>query len=119
MLLRVKLLMEDLLSLAGTIEELQAGCPSRGCGAGEDAAVGALWRRWMTSRRHVGLLVAHTQQKGEEWKDIAACVSCARPECLCSLLLFIAHEDSVLFFSWSSVAASWPGFRPRRWTPPV
>ncbi|KAK1889404.1 Nesprin-2 [Dissostichus eleginoides] len=65
-----KLLMEGLRSLAGKIEELRAGCPMQGCGVGKDGELGALWRRWVSLRRGVGLLMAHTEQKGEEWKDI-------------------------------------------------
>ncbi|XP_033991567.1 nesprin-2 isoform X3 [Trematomus bernacchii] len=65
-----KLLMEGLRSLAGKIEELRAGCPMQGCGVGKDGELSALWRRWVSLRRGVGLLMAHTEQKGEEWKDI-------------------------------------------------
>ncbi|XP_059211817.1 nesprin-1 [Centropristis striata] len=65
-----KLLMEALQSLAGKIEDLRAGCPMQGCGVGKDGELGALWRRWVSLRRGVGLLMAHTEQRGEEWKDI-------------------------------------------------
>ncbi|XP_037606336.1 nesprin-2-like isoform X2 [Sebastes umbrosus] len=65
-----KLLMEGLRSLAGKIEELRAGCPMQGCGVGKDGELGALWRRWVSLRRGVGLLMAHSEQRGEEWKDI-------------------------------------------------
>ncbi|KAK5852700.1 hypothetical protein PBY51_006550 [Eleginops maclovinus] len=64
------LLMEGLRSLAAKIEDLRAGCPMQGCGVGKDGELGALWRRWVSLRRGVGLLMAHTEQKGEEWKDI-------------------------------------------------
>ncbi|XP_070706002.1 nesprin-2a [Pempheris klunzingeri] len=67
---RAKLLLEDLCTLAGKIEELRAGCPMQGCGVGKDGELGALWRRWVSLRRGVGLLMAHTEQRGEEWKDI-------------------------------------------------
>ncbi|KAM9339272.1 nesprin-2a [Symphorus nematophorus] len=67
---RAQLLMEDLRSLAGKLEELRAGCPMQGCGVGKDGELGALWRRWVSLRRGVGLLMAHTEQRGEEWKDI-------------------------------------------------
>ncbi|XP_076613023.1 nesprin-2a [Chaetodon auriga] len=67
---RAELLMEDLRSLAGRIEELRAGCPMQGCGVGKDGELGALWRRWASLRRGIGLLMAHTEQRGEEWKDI-------------------------------------------------
>eukprot|EP00064_Thunnus_orientalis_P010013 superscaffoldBa00001318_g10039 len=67
---RVKLLMEDLRSLAGKIEDLRAGCPMQGCGVGKGSELGALWSRWVSLRRGVGLLMAHTEQRGEEWRDI-------------------------------------------------
>lgn len=67
--------MEDLRSLAVKIEDLRAGCPMQGCGVGKDGELGALWRRWVSLRRGVGLLMAHTEQRGEEWKDIATSVS--------------------------------------------
>lgn len=67
--------MEDLCSLARKIEELRAGCPMQGCGVGKDGELGALWRRWVSLRRGVGLLMAHTEQRGEEWKDITTSVS--------------------------------------------
>ncbi|XP_035534355.1 nesprin-2 isoform X4 [Morone saxatilis] len=67
---RATLLMEDLRCLAGKIEELRAGCPMQGCGVGKDGELGALWRRWVSLRRGVGLLMAHTEQRGEEWKDV-------------------------------------------------
>nr|XP_046228198.1 nesprin-2 isoform X4 [Scatophagus argus] len=69
---RAKLLMEGLRSLAGRIEELRGGCPMQGCGVGKDGELGGFWRRWVSLRRGVGLLMAHTQQRGEEWKDITA-----------------------------------------------
>lgn len=87
---RATLLMEDLQRLAGKLEELRAGCPMQGCGAGKDVELGALWRRWASLRRGVGLLSAHTEQRAEEWKDItasdevpdysAACVSGEHPQ---------------------------------------
>ncbi|XP_071395747.1 LOW QUALITY PROTEIN: nesprin-2-like [Centroberyx affinis] len=67
---RAKLLLEDLHVLAGKIEELRAGCPMQGCGVGKDGELSALWRRWVSLRRGVGLLMAHSEQRGEEWKDI-------------------------------------------------
>ncbi|XP_062293145.1 nesprin-2 isoform X5 [Scomber scombrus] len=67
---RAKLLMEDLHNLAGKIDELRAGCPMQGCGVGKDVELGALWSRWVSLRRGVGLLMAHTEQRGEEWRDI-------------------------------------------------
>ncbi|KAM7395095.1 hypothetical protein PAMA_006717 [Pampus argenteus] len=65
-----KLLMEDLRSLAGKIEELRAGCPIQGCGVGKGSEFGDLWSRWVSLRRGVGLLLADTIQRGEEWRDI-------------------------------------------------
>ncbi|XP_074540850.1 nesprin-2a [Halichoeres trimaculatus] len=67
---RARLLMEDLRSLSSKIEELRAGCPMQGCGVGKGGELGALWRRWVSLRRGIGLLMAHTEQRGEEWKDI-------------------------------------------------
>lgn len=67
--------MEDVHSLAGRIEELRAGCPMQGCGVGKDRELGALWRRWISLRRGVGLLMAHIEQRGSEWKDITTSVS--------------------------------------------
>lgn len=71
----MKLLMEDLCILAGKIEELKAGCPMQGCGVRKDGELGALWSRWVSLRREVGLLMAHTEQRGEEWRDITTSVS--------------------------------------------
>lgn len=67
--------MEDLCSLTSKIDELRAGCPMQGCGVGKDGELGVLWRRWVLLRRGVGLLMAHTQQREEEWKDITTSVS--------------------------------------------
>ena len=71
----MKLLLEDLRSLAGKIEDLRVGCPIQGCGFGKDGELGALWRRWVSLRRGVGLLMAHAEQRQEEWKDITTSVS--------------------------------------------
>uniref|UniRef100_UPI0037E98A37 nesprin-2a n=1 Tax=Semicossyphus pulcher TaxID=241346 RepID=UPI0037E98A37 len=84
---RAKLLMEDLRSLAGKIEELRAGCPMQGCGVGKDGELEALWRRWVSLRRGVGLLMAHTEQRGEEWKDITTSM-----EQCCSFLASLQAE---------------------------
>ncbi|XP_047244831.1 nesprin-2-like [Girardinichthys multiradiatus] len=54
--------------------DLRAGCPMQGCGVGKDGELGALWRRWTSLRRDVGLLLTHTEQKGEEWKDITTSI---------------------------------------------
>lgn len=67
--------MKDLCSLTGKIEELRAGCPMQGCWVGKDGELGALWRRWVLLRRAVSLLMARTQQREEEWKDITTSVS--------------------------------------------
>ncbi|XP_054474146.1 nesprin-2-like [Anoplopoma fimbria] len=82
-----KLLMEGLRSLAGKLEELRAGCPVQGCGVGKDGELGALWRRWVSLRRGVGLLMAHTEQRAEEWKDITTSM-----EQCCSLLASLQSE---------------------------
>lgn len=71
----MKLLTEDLHRLTGKIEGLRAGCPTQGCGVGKNGELGALWRRWILLRRRTGLLMAHTQQREEEWKDITTSVS--------------------------------------------
>ncbi|XP_054871829.1 nesprin-2 isoform X5 [Amphiprion ocellaris] len=83
----VKLLMEDIHCLAGKIEDLRAACPMHGCGVGKDGELGALWRRWVSSRRGVGLLMAHTEQRGEEWKDITTSM-----EQCCSFLTSLQAE---------------------------
>lgn len=75
MYLSKQLLMKDLHSLTGKIEELRAGCPMQGCGVGKDGELGALWRRWGSVRRSVSILLAQTQQREEEWKDITQSVS--------------------------------------------
>lgn len=67
--------MKDLQSLSDRIEDLRAGCPMQGCGFGKDGEVGALWRHWVLLRRGIGLAMAHTQQREEEWKDISTSVS--------------------------------------------
>ncbi|XP_042359998.1 LOW QUALITY PROTEIN: nesprin-1-like [Plectropomus leopardus] len=82
-----KLLMEDLRSLAGKIEELRAGCPMQGCGVGKGGELGALWRRWVSLRRGVSLLMAHAEQRGEEWQDITTSMQ----QC-CSLLASLQAE---------------------------
>ncbi|KAM6915050.1 nesprin-2-like [Xenentodon cancila] len=67
---RAMLLTEDLSNLAVKIEDLRAGCPMQGCGSGNDGELGTLWRRWVSLRRSAGVLMAHSKQRGEEWKDI-------------------------------------------------
>nr|XP_054604094.1 nesprin-2 isoform X2 [Nothobranchius furzeri] len=64
------LLLEDLRGLVEKMEDLRAGCPMQGCGVVKGGKLGALWRRWASLRRGAGLLVAHLEQKAEEWKDI-------------------------------------------------
>lgn len=67
--------MEDLHRFMRQIEDAGAGCPVQACRVGREVEVGALWRRWASLRRAVGFLMMHTEQKGEEWKDIATSVS--------------------------------------------
>ncbi|XP_037837524.1 nesprin-2 isoform X2 [Kryptolebias marmoratus] len=67
---RAKLLLDDLHGFVGKMEDLGTGCPTKGCRVGKDGDLGALWRRWASLWRAVGLLMAHSEQKGEEWKDI-------------------------------------------------
>ncbi|KAM6906809.1 nesprin-2a [Lycodopsis pacificus] len=86
---RATLLMEGLRSLAGKLEDLRAGCPVQGCGVGKDGELGALWRRWVSLRRALCLLMAHTDQRGEEWKDIATSM-----EQCCSFLVSLQSEVS-------------------------
>ncbi|MED6292719.1 hypothetical protein CHARACLAT_003233 [Characodon lateralis] len=71
---RAKVLTKNLQNLAGKMVDLRAGCPMQGCGVGKDGELGALWRRWTSLRRGVGLLLTHTEQKGEEWKDITTSI---------------------------------------------
>ncbi|AWP20311.1 putative nesprin-2-like [Scophthalmus maximus] len=84
---RARLLMDDLCSLAGKIEDLRAACPMQGCGVGKDGELGALWRRWVALRRGVGLLMAHVEQRQEEWKDITTSMQ----QC-CSFLASLQAE---------------------------
>ncbi|XP_077444049.1 nesprin-2a [Stigmatopora argus] len=63
-------LMEGVYDLTRKTEELRARCPMQGCGVGKDGEVGALWRRWVSLRRSVGLLMAQADQRVEEWTDI-------------------------------------------------
>uniref|UniRef100_A0A3B4YV88 Nesprin-2-like n=1 Tax=Seriola lalandi dorsalis TaxID=1841481 RepID=A0A3B4YV88_SERLL len=84
---RATLLMEDLRNLAGKIEELRAGCPMQGCGVGKDGELAALWRRWVSLRRGVGVLMAHAEQRQEEWKDITTSI-----EQCCSFLASLQAE---------------------------
>ncbi|XP_040920887.1 nesprin-2a [Toxotes jaculatrix] len=84
---RAMLLMEDLHNLAGKIEDLRAGCPMQGCGVGKDGELGALWRRWVSLRRGVGRLMAHSEQRQEEWKDITTSM-----EQCCSFLASLQAE---------------------------
>ncbi|XP_077408932.1 nesprin-2a isoform X3 [Vanacampus margaritifer] len=71
---RSKDLMEGVCDLARKIEELRERCPMQGCGTGKDGELGALWRRWVSLRRGVGLLKAQADQRVEEWKDITTSV---------------------------------------------
>ncbi|XP_062267756.1 nesprin-1 isoform X1 [Platichthys flesus] len=93
---KARLLLEDLRSLAGKIEELRAGCPMQGCGVGKSGELGALWRRWVSLRRGVGLLMAHAEQRQEEWKDITTSIQ----QC-CSSLASLQAEvpDSTVSFT--------------------
>ncbi|XP_069371611.1 nesprin-2a isoform X5 [Paralichthys olivaceus] len=84
---KATLLLEDLRSLGGKIEELRAGCPMQGCGVGKDGELGALWRRWVSLRRGVGLLMVQAEQKQEEWKDITTSIQ----QC-CSFLASLQAE---------------------------
>ena len=70
----VKALMGELHCLAGQLEDLRAGCPMQGCGAGKDGELSALWRRWASLCRGVGLLLAHSEQRGAEWTDVTTSV---------------------------------------------
>lgn len=94
----MKLLMGDLRSLAGKIEELTAGCPMQGCGVGKDGELGALWRRWVSLRRGLGLLMAHTEQRQEEWKDITTSVSTVtiKSFLLCETFYCIEKNETLL-----------------------
>uniref|UniRef100_A0A4W5R0G0 KASH domain-containing protein n=1 Tax=Hucho hucho TaxID=62062 RepID=A0A4W5R0G0_9TELE len=67
---RAKTLSEEVLSIAGKLEELRAVCPLRGCCVGSEGALGALWRRWAALRRGISLLRTRLEQRGAEWMDI-------------------------------------------------
>lgn len=71
--------MEGVCDLARKIEELRERCPVQGCGIGKDGELGALWRRWVSLRCGVGLLMAQADQRLEEWEDITTSVSLANP----------------------------------------
>ncbi|KAM9703427.1 nesprin-2-like [Menidia menidia] len=93
---RAQLLMDDLRRLAWRIEDLRAGCPVQGCGVGKDGGLGALWRRWASLRRGAGLLMARSEQRGEEWKDIATSMEqCC--SCLASLQAEVPDSSAVSF----------------------
>ena len=62
--------MGELHSLAGQLEDLRAGCPMQGCRAGKEGELSALWRHWALLCRGVGLLLAHSEQRRAEWRDI-------------------------------------------------
>ncbi|XP_062415634.1 nesprin-2-like isoform X4 [Pungitius pungitius] len=84
---RATVLLEGLRGLAGQLDELRAGCPAQSCGVGKEGELGALWRRWVSLRRGVGVLLAHTEQRGEEWKDITTSM-----EQCCSFLVRLQSE---------------------------
>ncbi|XP_067338852.1 nesprin-2 isoform X4 [Channa argus] len=84
---KVMLLKMDLQRFAGKIEELRSGCVNKGCVAGKGGELRAHWRRWLSLQRHVGFLMAHTEQKEEEWKDITMSM-----EQCCSLLASLQAE---------------------------
>ncbi|KAF7666652.1 hypothetical protein LDENG_00098390 [Lucifuga dentata] len=86
---RAQLLMEDLHTLAGKTEELTAGCPVQGCGVGKDGELGALWRRWVSLRRGISLLMTRSEQRREEWHDITISM-----EWCCSFLATLQAEAS-------------------------
>ncbi|XP_051909518.1 nesprin-2 isoform X2 [Hippocampus zosterae] len=75
---RCKHLMEGICDLAMKIEDLRERCPVQGCGIGKDGELCALWRRWVSLRCRVGLLMAQADQRLEEWEDITASVELCR-----------------------------------------
>ncbi|XP_061668449.1 nesprin-2 [Syngnathoides biaculeatus] len=93
---RSKDLMEGVCDLARKTEELRARCPMQGCGVGKDGELGALWRRWVSLRRGVALLMAQADQRVEEWKDITSSVE----QCCNSLSRLqpkVPHSTTVIF----------------------
>lgn len=70
--------MEDLRNASTRIEELRAECPMQGCAIGKGGELSALWRCWLCLRRNLGLLMARTQQRAEEWSNITASVGFSR-----------------------------------------
>lgn len=71
----MKTLSEEVLSIAGKLEELRAVCPLRGCCVGSEGALGALWRRWAALRRGISLLRTRLEQRGVEWREVTKSVS--------------------------------------------
>ncbi|XP_019746617.1 nesprin-2a isoform X4 [Hippocampus comes] len=94
---RCKHLMEGVCDLARKIEELRERCPVQGCGIGKDGELGALWRRWVSLRCGVGLLMAQADQRLEEWEDITTSVE----QCCTSLSRLQAEvpDSSALVFT--------------------
>ncbi|CAL8314621.1 unnamed protein product [Lota lota] len=71
---RAKSMMGELHSLAGQLEDLRAGCPMQGCRAGKEGELSALWRHWALLCRGVGLLLAQSEQRRAEWRDITTSI---------------------------------------------
>ncbi|XP_036841097.1 nesprin-2 isoform X1 [Oncorhynchus mykiss] len=67
---RAKTLSEEVLSIAGKLDELRVVCPLRGCCVGSEGAQGALWRRWAALRCGISLLRTRLEQRGAEWRDV-------------------------------------------------
>ncbi|KAJ3606458.1 hypothetical protein NHX12_025979 [Muraenolepis orangiensis] len=94
---RAKSLMGELHSLAGQLDDLRAGCPMQGCGAGRDGELSALWRRWASLCRGVGLLLARSEQRRAEWKDIATSAEMPGSPAVAA----VAQGDSDKTLSWA------------------
>ncbi|KAJ8411705.1 hypothetical protein AAFF_G00153430 [Aldrovandia affinis] len=71
---KLKALVWEVDSLAGSLEELREWCPERGCSGSREEAVSALWRVWARLQCCAHYLKARSDQRGAEWRDITKSV---------------------------------------------
>uniref|UniRef100_A0AAR2KFY0 Calponin-homology (CH) domain-containing protein n=1 Tax=Pygocentrus nattereri TaxID=42514 RepID=A0AAR2KFY0_PYGNA len=67
---KLKILVEEVNTLPGRLEELKEWCPVQGCYANREDAVSALWGQVAKLQRCARELQAHSEQRGEEWIGI-------------------------------------------------